>query len=63
MILVQQRSDWAACDDGTEALGHAEVGVEIGALVLADLCVLHREGCVASSASALAAGDRVPWER
>lgn len=57
--LVQQPVDWVACDDGTEAFGHAREVVWTGTVVSADPCVFTEAGCVATSTttSQLASGN------
>jgi hypothetical protein len=56
--LAQDPIDWVACEDGSEAYGHAREVAWSGALVAADPCVFRPEGCVeATGGSFLATGS------
>lgn len=53
--LSQEAVDWMACEDGSEAYGHAREVTWVGTLLAADDCVFHAEGCVESARGSLLA--------
>ncbi|HEX5730512.1 hypothetical protein [Microbacterium sp.] len=56
--LSQEPIEWLACDDGSEAYGHAREVAWSGTLVSADECVFREEGCAQSTGgSFLATGS------